>query len=121
MQTKITVKEVVSKRDKRDFATFPFKIYKNNPYWVPQITQDEIKNISKETNPAFEFCDAQYWLAYKNGDPVGRIGGIINHRYNEKVGKKYARFSQIDMIDDAEVAETLLKTVENWAKAKGLP
>ena len=119
MQTKIAVKAVVSKADKRDFVKFPYKIYKNNPYWVPQITQDEIKNISKESNPAFEFCDAQYWLAFKNGEPVGRIGGIINHRYNEKVGKKYARFSQIDMIDNAEVAATLLKTVEDWAKAKG--
>jgi hypothetical protein len=119
MQTKIIVKEVVSKADRRDFVKFPYKIYKNNPYWVPQITQDEIKNISKESNPAFEFCDAQYWLAFKNGEPVGRIGGIINHRYNEKVGKKYARFSQIDMIDNPEVAATLLKTVEEWAKNKG--
>ena len=119
MQTKITVKEVVSQADRRDFVKFPYKIYKSNPYWVPQITKDEIKNISKESNPAFEFCDAQYWLAFKNGEPVGRIGGIINHRYNEKVGKKYARFSQIDMIDDAEVAATLLKTVEEWAKSKG--
>jgi hypothetical protein len=116
---KISIKEVVSKKDKRDFVKFPFKLYQDNPYWIPQINQDEIKLISKESNPAFEFCDAQYWLAYKGDDIVGRIGGIINHRYNEKVQKNCARFSAIDFIDDAEVVETLLQTVENWAKAKG--
>jgi hypothetical protein len=119
MENKITIKEVVTKKDRRDFAKFPFTLYKDNPYWIPQITQDEIKLISKESNPAFEFCDAQYWLAYKNGEPVGRVGGIINHRYNEKVHKNCARFSAIDFTDDAEVAETLLQTVENWAKSKG--
>ena len=115
----ISIKAVVTKQDKRDFVKFPFKLYQNNPNWVPQITQDEIKVISKETNPAFEFCDAQYWIAYKDGKPMGRIGGIINHRYNEKVGKNCARFSQIDFIDDPEVSTVLLKTVEDWAKSKG--
>ena len=115
----ISIKAVVTKQDKRNFVKFPFKLYQNNPNWVPQITQDEIKVISKETNPAFEFCDAQYWMAYKDGKPMGRIGGIINHRYNEKVGKNCARFSQIDFIDDPEVSTVLLKTVEDWAKSKG--
>lgn len=119
MHNIITIKEVVSKKDKRDFVTFPFSLYKNNPYWVPQLIADEINNISEASNPAFEFCDAQFWLAYKENKLVGRIGGIINHRYNEKVGKKSARFSQIDFIDDAEVVKTLLSTVENWAKGKG--
>lgn len=119
MQTKISIKEVVTKKDKRDFVKFPFKIYKDNPYWIPQINQDEIKLISPESNPAFEFCEAQYWLAYKGDEIVGRIGGIINHRYNEKIGKNCARFSAIDFIDDAEVVEVLLQTVENWAKSKG--
>ena len=119
MQTKISIKEVVSKKDKRAFVKFPFKLYKDNPYWIPQINQDEIKLISPESNPAFEFCEAQYWLAYKDDEIVGRIGGIINHRYNEKIGKNCARFSAIDFIDDAEVVEILLKTVEDWAKSKG--
>ena len=119
MQTKISIKEVVSKKDKRAFVKFPFKLYKDNPYWIPQINQDEIKLISPESNPAFEFCEAQYWLAYKGDDIVGRIGGIINRRYNEKIGKNCARFSAIDFIDDAEVVEILLKTVEDWAKSKG--
>jgi hypothetical protein len=115
----VKIKEVLTKKDKRAFVKFPFTLYKDSPYWVPQITQDEVKLISKETNPAFEFCDAQYWLAYKNDEIVGRVGGIINHRYNEKVGKNCARFSQIDFIDDLEVSKALLDTVENWAKSKG--
>jgi len=115
----IVIKEVASKREIRDFAEFPLQLYKGNPYWVPQITADEIKLISKATNPAFEFCDAQYWLAYKDGKIVGRIGGIINHRYNEKIGKNCARFSMIDLVEDPEVAKALLQTVENWARSKG--
>lgn len=105
----IVIKDVISKGDIRDFVKFPLQLYKGNPFWVPQITADEIKRISKGSNPAFNFCDAQCWLAYKNGTIVGRIGGIINHRYNEKTGKNYARFSMIDFIEDAEVAKILVQ------------
>lgn len=115
----IVIKEAISKKDLRVFAKFPLDLYKDNLYWVPQITADEVKLISRDSNPAFEFCDAGYWLAYKDGKLVGRIGGIINHRYNEKIGKQCARFSMIDLIEDPEVAKALLDTVENWAKSRG--
>jgi hypothetical protein len=115
----LEIKEVRSKKDIREFAKFPLQLFKGSPYWVPQITADEIKLISRDANPAFDFCDAQYWLAYKEGELVGRIGGIINHRYNEKIKKNCARFSMIDFVDDAEVAKLLLETVENWARSKG--
>ena len=119
MQPNIIIKEASTKKDIKDFVKFPFKIYANNPYWIPQINNDEIKNISKGINPAFDFCDAKYWLAMKDGEIVGRIGGIINRRYNEKVGKNCARFSQVDFIEDPSVLEALLKTVEDWARAQG--
>lgn len=119
MQPNIIIKEAATKKDIRDFVKFPFKLYANNPYWIPQINNDEIKNISKGSNPAFDFCDAKYWLAMKDGEIVGRIGGIINRRYNEKVGKNCARFSQVDFIEDPSVLKALLTTVEDWARAQG--
>ena len=70
--------------------------------------------------PAFEFCEAEYWTAWRDGKMVGRIAGIINHRAIERWGKAWARFGWIDFIDDIEVSSALLDTVEKWAIAKGM-
>ena len=115
----ISVKEVVSKKELKAFIKFPFNLYSGNECWVPPLLLDETNNLSKKKNPAFDFCEAAYWLAYKNGKPVGRIAGIINKRYNEKVGKNTARFGYIDFIDDKSVSAKLIETVEAWAKEKG--
>lgn len=116
----VVIKEVTNKRDLKRFIKFPFDIYSKNKYWIPPLLIDEVKNLSKEKNPAFDFCEAKYWLAYKNEKLSGRIAGIINNRYNEKVGKKTARFSYFDFIDDDEVSCKLLQTVEDWAQQKGI-
>lgn len=116
----IILKEVESKGDLKKFIRFPFSLYKDNRYWVPPLIFDEIKTLSKEKNPAFDFCDAKYWLAYKNGEIVGRIAGIINHKYNEKWNQKSVRFGWIDFIDDPEVSESLIVQVVNWAKENGM-
>ena len=110
----ISVKEVVSKKDLKSFIKFPFNLYSDNKCWVPPLLFDEKNNLSKEKNPAFDFCEAKYWLAFDNGKPVGRVAGIINKRYNEKVGKNIARFGYIDFIDDESVSAKLLETVEAW-------
>jgi uncharacterized protein YqfB (UPF0267 family) len=116
----ITIKEVKTKSDLKDFVRVPFKIYKDSSYWVPPLIFDELNTLSKTKNPAFDFCESKYWLAYKNGEIVGRIAGIINHRYNEKFGKKSARLGWLDFIDDEEASGSLFATVENWAKEKGM-
>jgi len=115
--------QVVPVRNKRQldlFIKFPFKLYKDNPYWVPPLISDEKFTLDKSKNPAFEYCDAELWLAYKDGEVVGRIAGIINHSYIKKWGNKYARFGWIDFIDDPEVSKALLGTVEEWAKKNGM-
>ncbi len=114
----VTIKEVTSKKELLEFIKLPFSLYKNCENWVPPIINDEVKNLSKESNPAFDFCEARYWLAYKNNKLAGRIGGIINTRYNQVVGKKTARFGYIDFIEDEEVSAKLFETVEKWAKEK---
>lgn len=114
------VRPVNSKQDLKRFVAFPFQLYKGNPYWCPPLTFDEIRTLSKEQNPAFEFCEAQYWMAFQNGKPVGRIAGIINHREPGIWGTKLVRFGWIDFIDDQEVSRTLIQTVVEWGKSKGM-
>jgi len=116
----ITIHQAISKKDLGDFVRFPFKIYKNNAYWVPPIIADEVKVMMPETNPAFEFSEAAFWLAKKNGVIVGRIGAIINHLYNEKMQVQSGRFSRPEFIDDHEVSEALFKTAENWLISKNV-
>ncbi len=118
--SKIQIKEVKSKSDLNKFIAFPDKLYKDNKYRVPQLHNFEKSTLSKKTNPAFDFCEARYWLAYKDGKIVGRIAGILNTKSNEIWNEKYMRFGWIDFIDDIEVSSALIKTVENWAKDKGL-
>ena len=116
----ILVKEVVSKSDLKKFIVFPDKLYKGNKYRVPQLHMYEKAALMPEKNPAFEFCEAKYWLAYKNKKIVGRIAAIINHKSNEIWNEKHMRFGWIDFIDDIEVSSLLIKTVENWARQKGM-
>ena len=116
----IRINEVVTTRDIKRFVDFPFKLYKNNPNWVPPIKASEIKQLKKDVNPAFDFCDAKFWLALKDGKVVGRIAAIINHDYNKKIGRKMGRFSRFEFIDDYEVSGKLLETAEQYFKESGI-
>ena len=116
----VTVKEVNSAHSLKAFIQFPFQLYKDNPYWVPTLRSDDLNTLRRDKNPAFDFCESKYWLAYKNGRVVGRIAGIINNRHIEKWGQPYARFGWIDFVDDRQVSTALLSTVERWAQAHGL-
>ena len=116
----INIKEVLSNKEYKDFVKVQFDIYKGNEYWVPPIKKDEIKALKAEFNPAFRFCKAKFWVAYKDGLCAGRIGAIINDKYNEKTNTKIGRFSRGEFIDDLEVSKQLLETAENWLKEKGM-
>lgn len=115
----ITIKKIESDKELKEFVKFPHKLFKGNRYWVPPLDKEELSTLRKDVNPAFEHCEAQYWLAYKDGEVAGRIAGIINHRANEKWGKK-VRFGWIDFVEDKEVAKALLDAVEQWGKEKGM-
>ncbi|OPX25915.1 MAG: hypothetical protein B1H06_06805 [Candidatus Cloacimonas sp. 4484_143] len=116
----IIIKEVQNKKDLKKFVSFPYRLYKGSKYWIPPLRNDEFNILDKKKNPAFDFCDVKLWLAYKNEKVVGRIAGIINHRFIEKWRDKYCRFGWIDFIDDENVSKFLLETVENWAKENGM-
>ncbi len=116
----ITLKEVVTKGDLKEFIRFPFELYGNCPQWVPSLDFDEKNTLDRKVNPAFDFCKAKYWLAYKDGRPAGRIAGIINDKYIEIWKHKYARFGWVDFINDQEVSRALFGAVESWAKENGM-
>jgi GNAT superfamily N-acetyltransferase len=116
----VEIRRVETIRQLKAFIRFPYSIYKGDPYWVPALDMDDMTTLRKDKNPAFEYCEAEYWMAYKNGKAAGRVAGIVNHRVIEKWGKKQARFGWIDFIEDFEVASALVQTVEEWARSKGL-
>ncbi len=116
----VIIKEVISKKEMKKFILFPHKLYKNCPYWVPPLNMDERTTLSKKSNPAFDFCRAKYYLAYKGNEVVGRIAGIINEKYVEVWKNKYARFGWVDFIDDYDVSKALFTAVENWVKENGM-
>lgn len=116
----IVIKEVVTKKDLKQFVQFPNELYKGHSGYVPQIASEEIKIFMPENNPALANCDTKYWIAQKDGKTVGRIAGIINNAFIEKWAKRYARFGWFDVIDDEEVAKLLFEAVENWAIDHGM-
>lgn len=109
-----------TKANLKKFTQFQIDLYDGNPYFVPPLISDDVATLSPEENPAFDFCESAYFMAYRDGKPVGRIAGIINRQINEKSKTPVARFGFIDFIDDHEVSAALLKAVEDWARAKGM-
>lgn len=116
----IIIKKVSSKKELKTFIRFNYELYKGNPYSVPDLYDDMLNTFSSKKNAAFEFCEAEYFLAYKDNKVVGRVAAIINNRANQTWDKKEVRFGWIDFIDDEEVSSALLKSVEDWGKQKGM-
>lgn len=116
----ISVKEVISKKDLKKWIMFPNSLYKDNKYFVPFLANDEMETFSPSKNPAYAFCETKLFLAYKDGEIVGRIAGLINHAYNKKWSKNAIRFTRFDFIDDYEVSEALFQKVVDWGKENGL-
>jgi len=116
----ITLQECHTKKEMKQFVTFPFSIYKNNNYWVPPIIKDELDTFDKKINPAFENADAYFYLAFKEGKVVGRVAAIINrYEVNEQNIKKM-RFGWFDVIDDIDVTTVLIDKVKEIGKENNL-
>lgn len=116
----IEIIEVSTKKQLKAFINFPLELYKGNKYYVPQLYKDIAATFDKNQNPALEFCEAKYWLAYKEGKLAGRIAGIINHKFIAQWQQPYARFGWFDFIEDENTAFALLQAAEKWARAKGM-
>ncbi|MCX6267294.1 MAG: hypothetical protein NTW16_08065 [Bacteroidetes bacterium] len=118
--SELFIRKVSSLGDLKKFVAFPFQLYNGNKFWVPPLKFDEINTLHKDKNPAFEYCEAEYWLAYRDNKPVGRIAGIINHKESEHWNTRLARFGWIDFTDDHEVSRLLIATVAEWGREHGM-
>lgn len=116
----IEIKKVESRRDLGKFIDFHNELYKGNPYHVPNLYFDEMNTFRKDKNAAFDFCEAEYFMAYRDGKVVGRVAAIINHSANKKWERESVRFGWVDFVDDIEVSKALLKAVEDYGKSKGM-
>jgi ribosomal protein S18 acetylase RimI-like enzyme len=117
---KVELKEVLSKSDLRKFIEFPLELYKDCPYFVPPFYKDEFETFLPRKNPAFEFCSVKQWLAFNGKNVVGRIAGIINHKFNELWRQKAIRFGWIDFIDNENVSKILIEKVAQWGRKNKL-
>ena len=115
----VEIKEVLTKKQRKEFVEFPLNLYKGNKYFVPPLYGDEMK-LFRSDYVYYEQAEAVYYNAYRDGVIVGRISGIIQHAANKKWGQSRVRFTRFDAIDDQEVANALFAAVEDWAKAKGM-
>ena len=116
----IEVKKIETKKDLTAFIDFHYDLYKGDPYDAPALFRDEFRTLDKDYNAAFDFCEAEYYLAYRDGKVVGRVAAIINHKANEHWKRKDVRFGWIDFIDDHEVSKALLCAVEDYGRSKGM-
>ena len=116
----VEIIKVTSSVQFNKFVTFPHHLYKGNRYWCPPIIMDEKNTLSPKKNHAFEYCRAEYWLAYRDGKLAGRVAGILNPQANKRWGEDLIRFGWIDFIDDAEVSRKLIDTVSEWGKVLGM-
>ncbi|MBQ7195708.1 MAG: N-acetyltransferase [Bacteroidales bacterium] len=116
----VTIQRVADKKALKTFVDYPNKLYKGNPYFVPALFEDEIDTLDMNENPAAAFCKSELYLAYKDGELVGRVAAIINTRANEKWSHDEVRFGWIDFIDDPEVSKALIGAVEDFGRRNGM-
>ena len=116
----VQIKVVTTKKELNTFVRFANKLYKGNKYYVPSMPFDDLNTFDMKKNGAFEFSEAELYLAYKNDEVVGRVAAIINHKANESWKVSQVRFGWIDFIDDLEVSAALLEAVARFGKARGM-
>lgn len=116
----IQIKTVSTRKELKTFVRFANRLYKGNKYYVPSMPFDDLNTLDKKKNGAFEFCEAEYYLAYKDGKAVGRVAAIVNYKANEAWHTDQVRFGWFDFIDDLEVSKALLDAVIAFGKVRGM-
>jgi hypothetical protein len=116
----VKLKEIFSIKELKEFVKFPDKLYRDSKYYVPSLHKGQLATLSKDHNPAFGHCEARYWLATSGDRIVGRVAGIINHRYNQERNVSSIRFGWLDFVRDEEVLQVLMQAVEDWGKERNM-
>ena len=118
--SKIEIRPVTTRQELQQFVQFFYDLYRGNDCAVPYLYSEEMSTLRHDKNTSFECCESQYFMAFKDGQLVGRVAAIINNRANERWDRKQVRFSWFDFVDDQEVSAALLKAVEDWGRSKGM-
>lgn len=116
----IEIRTITSEKELEKFIDFRTELYKDDPCAVPYLFMSEREDLDRKKNPAFKFCEAEYYMAYRDGKIVGRIAAIINHRANETWQRKSVRFGYFDFIDDREVSRALIEKVMDYGRQRGM-
>ncbi len=115
----VKIQPVTSKSELRQFVKFPFRLYKDDPYWVPPLIRAEMSHLWPETNPAFEHSQVKLFTAWRDGEMVGRIAALVNDLETQHIGEVHGRFGWFDFIDDAEVCTALLDAASDFVRSLG--
>ena len=116
----IEIKKVETAKERRAFVNFLFDLYKGNKYWAPPFRDNERNLMIPSKNPASEYCDSEWYIAYKDEKIVGRVGTIINHKANEIWKNKVVRITRFDFVDNKEVSKALIDAVSEYGKKHGM-
>ncbi|MDH7500734.1 MAG: hypothetical protein QHH30_10185, partial [candidate division NC10 bacterium] len=116
---KISIRRVETKEDLHRFISLPWRIYEGNPHWVPPLISEQKHFLNKEKGPFFEIGQAEYFLAFRDGEPVGRISAHVNRQWNEHYQDQKGFFGFFECIEDQEVAASLFQAAEEWLRGKG--
>ncbi len=116
----IEVRRIEGRKALRRFVRFAIDLYRGNDCYVPPIIESEVDIMDTDVNPAFDFCESVYFMAYRDDRPVGRIAGFINSAANRKFNERQCRFGFVDFIDDEEVSRALLDAVREWGRSKAM-
>ncbi len=120
MTVMIEIRTISTPKEIGRFIDFRTELYKDDPYAVPYLFSDEKNTLLPGSNPAFDFCEAEYYMAFRDGRPVGRVAAIINRHANEKWGRKNVRFGYFDFVDDMEVSAALIEKVREYGRRRGM-
>jgi GNAT superfamily N-acetyltransferase len=115
----VEIRPVKDRRDLRRFIRLPFSLYRREPNWVPPLLMDERKRHDRARNPFFEHADAEYFLAWRDGEVVGRITAHIDRHFNEFQGNDWGMFGFFESEDEPETARALLAAAEGWLRERG--
>jgi len=115
----VSVEQVTSKKQLKEFVMFPYRLYRTDKNWVPQLLMDDYKKLNRKKNPFFQHAEAEFFLARRDGAVVGRIASIHDKIWEETHGDKSAYWGWFECIDDSEVARALFTSAFDWARRRG--
>jgi hypothetical protein len=120
MKTGLTIEQARTPEDREDFARFQWKVYRGDPSWVPPLLSERVAFLDPERNPFYDHADVTLFTARREGEIVGTIAALVNHRHNEYWGENTGFFGLFEVVEDQEVAEALLETASNWVRDQGM-